>query len=148
MSKIYVFVQPSHRWIWGRDDVSGKLHLERSFVEETIVFLQGDPSVCGRDRQQGFAKLRQQCDKYLAGDKKIKYTHSQMTKSRFDQNAGLVLLYMFSLHLPWRPLAALLLSVPGGLTASLTLFSNMLSYSPSQPLPSPAFYPCRRRLTG
>ena len=28
------------------------------------------------------------------------------------QNVGYVLLYMFSLHLPWRPLAALLLAFP------------------------------------
>ena len=41
------------------------------------------------------------------------YEYSNVFWSHFCQNAGLVLLYMFSLRLPWRPLAALLLSVPG-----------------------------------
>ena len=35
------------------------------------------------------------------------------------QNAGLVLVYLFSLHLPWRPLAALLLALPAVALACL-----------------------------
>jgi len=51
-------------------------------------------------------------DVYVAETASKGLRSSTINVTNISENAGLVLLYMFSLRLPWRPLAALLLSVP------------------------------------